>query len=124
MGESYVPMPTVLVGTKNLAGVENVKIIHEPVAVVEVETPEVLMDVVEDVILESEIDNELVEVLGFFTQKKVTWARIQTENGNQFDVPENEWAFEYGDAGEMELMSAYDRASIMALRKTHNLIAA
>lgn len=125
MDPYFVDMPDVLVGTVNRAGEENVKIVHEPVAEVEPELAEEGMEILkveEDVILESLIDNELVEVIGFTTTEGVTWAMIRTESGALFDVPENEWASEYGEDGELEIMSAYDRASMISLRKSFNLV--
>lgn len=124
MDPYFVDMPDVLVGTSNLAGEENVKIVHEPVAEVEPELAEdmEILKVEEDVILESLIDNELVEVIGFMTTEGVTWAMIRTESGALFDVPENEWMSEYGEDGELEIMSAYDRASMINLRKSFNLV--
>lgn len=125
MDPYFVDMPDVLVGTVNRAGEENVKIVHEPVAEVEPELAEEGMEILkveEDVILESLIDNELVEVIGFTTTEGVTWAMIRTESGALFDVPENEWVSEYGEDGELEIMSAYDRASMINLRKSFNLV--
>lgn len=128
MDPYFVDMPDVLVGTLNCAGEENVKIVHEPVAEVEPELAEEesegmeILKVEEDVILESLIDNELVEVIGFTTTEGVTWAMIRTESGALFDVPENEWASEYGEDGELEIMSAYDRAGMINLRKSFNLV--
>jgi hypothetical protein len=122
MGESYNALPNCLVGVTDLSGGKLAKIVEEPVEIESVEG--VIMNVTEDVILVDMIREELNEVESFVTDSEGTWMVGKDEFGVLFMINESEWSYWYGEAGELEIMGAYDRACMMTLRKDFNLIAA
>lgn len=126
MGESYVPMPDVLVGTKNLAGELNAKIVHvAEVAEVAEEVDSEMLPVVESVIVEDlTSEGELNEVIGFSSDNEGNWAWVRDESGTLYLVSEDEWETFYGEAGTIELMDAVDRAWLASKRRELKPVAA
>lgn len=116
MDPYFVDMPDVLVGTINRAGEENVKIVHEPVAEAEPEE-DMIISVTEDAILEDVTTGELNEVICFTENAEgMVSVLVRGEDGAMSYVAESDWAYFYGEAGEIELMGTYDRASMLKLR--------
>lgn len=134
MGDSYVSMPSALVGTTNVNGGLNAETVHvvesktvnETPLMPEEEESEMLpvaeMTIVEDITC----NGELNEVVGFteLTDIGFIYAVVETERGDRFRVGEGDWKLFYGKAGELELLAAYDRAWLASKRKNSNLVAA
>ena len=80
-----------------------------------------LADLTEDgTLVESEDD--VAEVIALITDANGTWARIvYAETGNTLDVHADMWEAEFGTDAEMELLGAWDRAAVLAARRTFGL---
>ena len=114
-------MPSVLVGTTNLAGELNKATVVEVAAPV-VETtsePEMMVPAVDVIVEDITSDGELNELKGFTQDTDgVVWATVANESGDLFMVSENEWAVFYGEAGELEIMGAFDKSFVGNLLRT------
>jgi hypothetical protein len=123
-GAAYVAVPANLVGCKDRSGAEMIETVYEPEIELAVPADETILTVEEDVILEDVTSGgELNEVIHFTEDEDgVVSVLIRDESSRLFYVAEGDWAVFYGEEGELELLSAYDKAIMRALRKSFALV--